>query len=254
MRQIATRQEHEPRRRVRWRAGLALGLGLSTMGLGVFYGANWSTLHRLPAIVQTKLRRHHAAWTPLNRVSPWFTNALIATEDRSFYRNWGISFQGIARAALVDLHTGEFTQGGSTITQQLIRDLMLSPAKTLSRKLSGVLLSLAATVLYTKPQLLTLYVNEVYLGDGAYGVGQASTRYFGIAASRLTLPEASLLAGLPQAPSLYNPLAHYRLAKVRQQEVLQSMVQDHMISEATARKAFAAALPLRRPTPKRRAG
>lgn len=220
------------------RHGLVLGFSIIALGLGIFYTANWQALQQLPYRAHEIDVRHHAPWTPLYQVSPDFIRALIATEDRSFYRNWGISFQGIARAAWVDLHTGQFTQGGSTITQQLIRDLLLSTAKTISRKLSGILLSVMATVLYTKTQLLTMYVNEVYLGDNAYGIGQASIQYFGVPPRQLTLPEASLLAGLPQAPSLYDPLVHYHLAKDRQREVLESMVQDHQISQHRANQIF----------------
>lgn len=222
--------------------GLMVGFGLVTLGLGIFYTANWQALQQLPTLAREIDVQHHAPWTPLDQVSPNFIRALIATEDRSFYRNWGISFQGMARAAWVDLHTGQFTQGGSTLTQQLIRDLLLSTAKTITRKVSGILLSVMATILYTKTQLLTMYVNEVYLGDHAYGIGQASIQYFGVPPRQLTLPEASLLAGLPQAPSLYDPLVHYHLAKDRQRQVLDSMVQDGQISLQQAHQIFEAPL------------
>ncbi len=232
------------RRRQRCRLATAVLVGCLIAALGTFYIANWSAVQQLPTLVHRRLVRHNAPWTPLTHISPWFTRALIATEDRTFYTNWGISFQGIARAAWVDFHTGHFTQGGSTITQQLIRDMLLSPVKTLQRKVSGTLLSVLATVLYPKTTLLALYVNEVYLGDGAYGVGEAAQRYFDLAPSQLNLAEAALLAGLPQAPSFYDPCVHYREAKIRQRQVLQSMVQDHMISPGTARAAYKMPLPL----------
>ncbi|WP_083630623.1 transglycosylase domain-containing protein [Sulfobacillus thermosulfidooxidans] len=229
---------------VKWVASI----GLSTMtALSIFYAVNWQPLTHLPELAKARVEHEHVQWTPLNRVSPWFQKALIATEDRSFYTNWGISFQGIARAAWVDLQTGQFTQGGSTITQQLIRNLMLSPVKTIPRKVSGILLSLMATDLYSKQQILTMYMNEVYLGDHAYGVGQAAQSYFGVPASQLTLPEAALLAGLPQAPSAYDPLVNFKLAKQRQWEVLNSMVHDHMITLQQALHAYQAPLPLKSP-------
>ncbi|PSR37124.1 MAG: peptidoglycan glycosyltransferase [Sulfobacillus thermosulfidooxidans] len=223
---------------------ILVGAATVIVGLTLFYSANWSGLTHLPQLTRQRLRQAHAPWTSFHQISPWFSKALVATEDRTFYTNWGISFEGIARAAWVDLQTDAFTQGGSTITQQLIRDLLLSPVKTIPRKITGVLLSLMATQLYSKKTLLTLYMNEVYLGDHAYGIGQAARNYFGIAPSQLTLPEASLLAGLPQAPSLYDPFVHFRLAKKRQLEVLNSMVQDHMISAAQAKIAYRAPLPL----------
>lgn len=222
----------------RKRHGLMIGVSLVALGLGIFYTANWQALQQLPSLAHEIDVRHHAPWTPLDQVSPNFIRALIATEDRSFYHNWGISFQGMARAAWVDLHTGQFSQGGSTLTQQLVRDLLLSTAKTIARKGSGILLSLMATLLYTKTQLLTMYVNEVYLGDHAYGIGQASVQYFGVPPRQLTLAEASLLAGLPQAPSLYDPLMHYSLAKDRQRQVIASMVQDGQISLQQANHIF----------------
>ncbi len=236
--------DHRPRgtRRLQWLLAIT---GVSALGLGVFYAANWNALTHLPQRVRTRQAHTSAPWAPLSEVSARFQNALLATEDRSFYTNWGISFQGIARAALVDIETGRFAQGGSTITQQLVRNMMLSPAKTIPRKVSGALLSLMAVHLYSKKQILTLYVNEVYLGDHSYGIEQASENYFGTRAQNLTLAEASLLAGLPQAPSLYDPLVHYHLAKARQLEVLHGMVQTHMITAKQAETAYHAPLPLK---------
>ncbi len=231
-------------KRIVVRCAAALGISGIT-ALGIFYAANWQALRHLPELAKAQVVHERVKWTAINHVSPWFQKALIATEDRSFYTNWGISFQGIARAALVDLQTGHFTQGGSTITQQLIRDLMLSPAKTIPRKVSGILLSLMATNLYSKNQIFTMFVNEVYLGDHAYGIGQAAQSYFDLSASRLNLPESALLAGLPQAPSAYDPLVHFRLAKQRQWEVLNSMVQDHVITRKQALQAYHAPLPLK---------
>jgi penicillin-binding protein 1A len=203
--------EHRSKRPRRFQWLLAIA-GTSVLGLSIFYAANWHALTHLPQLAQARVVQADAPWTPLTKVSPRFQKALIATEDRSFYTNWGISFQGIARAALVDIQTVNFSQGGSTITQQLIRNLMLSPVKTIPRKVSGILLSLMADQLYSKNQILTLYVNEVYLGDHSYGVGQAAENYFGTRAQNLTLAEASLIAGMPQAPSAYDPLGHLRMA------------------------------------------
>jgi membrane peptidoglycan carboxypeptidase len=226
---------------------LTLVLAASSIPIVHFYQVYWTRLKSLPAAVATYEKDHGGRWTPLSRVSPWLTEALIATEDRTFYSNLGISFEGIGRALLVDLHTHQFTQGGSTLTQQLVRDTMLSPAKNFRRKISEALLALMITRLYSKQEILTLYLNEVYLGAGSYGIAQASQRYFGISPMRLTLPEAALIAGLPQAPSAYDPLVHYRAAKIRQDEVLNSMVQDHVISRVIARQAYQAPLPFKRP-------
>lgn len=203
-----------------------------------FYQGYWQKLHALPVTVLHRERREGGHWVALNQVSPWLPKALIATEDRTFYSNLGISFEGIGRSLIVDIRTKQLAQGGSTLTQQLVRDTLLTPQKTFRRKVSEALLSLMMTVLYSKQEILTLYLNEVYLGDNAYGIDEASHRYFGVSPDQLTLAQAALIAGLPQAPSAYDPYVHFRAAKIRQWQVLQSMEQTHVISPATARRAY----------------
>lgn len=223
---------------------LAALLFITSLPIVHFYQGYWSRLKSLPTLVARRDQAGGGQWVTLAHVSDWVPKALIATEDRTFQSNLGISFEGIGRALLVDLRTHEFTQGGSTLTQQLARNMMLSPKKEFRRKVSEALLAVMITMLYSKRQILTFYLNEVYLGAGSWGIEAASRRYFGIPAMRLTLPEAALLAGLPQAPSGDNPLIHRRRAKDRQWEVLQSMVADNMISLTVARKAFREPLPL----------
>lgn len=220
-------------------------LALTFWPLFGFFEGYWPQLTHLSARVQAIDAAHGARFVSLQRVSPWVSRALIATEDRTFYSNLGVSVAGIGRSLLVDLQRGQYAQGGSTLTQQLVRDTLLSPVKTFRRKVSEALLSLLATQVYSKQQILTLYLNEVYLGDGAYGIQAASERYFGIPPSRLNAAEASLLAGLPQAPSAYDPFIHYRRAKIRQWAVLLSMVSDHVISLQVARRIYRAPLPFR---------
>ena len=225
---------------------VAMALVLSSASVGIALGVRYATdLMALPLLAQRRNSEHGGTWVQLSQVSPWFTRALIATEDESFYTNWGISFEGIVRAIWVDVRTGRFTEGGSTLTQELVRDLLLSPKKTLQRKFTGAVLSLYTALLYPKNQVLTMYLNEVYLGDGAYGINTASEHYFGVPASRLTLAEGALLAGLPQAPSAYDPLAHLDLAKIRQHEVLERMVTTGLISQTRANRAYDQPLPLR---------
>ncbi|MBX5467744.1 MAG: transglycosylase domain-containing protein [Firmicutes bacterium] len=219
------------------------------LGLGAFYAAWWPRLEALPELARARVAVHGGRWVPLSQVSPWFIRALIATEDQSFWTNWGVSFEGTARALVVDLKAGRFVQGGSTLTQQLVRDLYLSPRKTIPRKMTGILLALMAARLYSKTQILTAYINEVYLGAGAWGVAQASERYFGVAPSALTPAQATLLAGLPEAPSSLNPLRHLARAKARQREVLDSLLAVHWITPAEARAIWRAPLGLRRPAP-----
>lgn len=206
--------------------------------IAVFYRAYWSDLHHLPTIVAASVRRHGGTAVTLSQVSPWLPKALIATEDRSFYSNVGVSFEGVGRSLYVDLASGRFVEGGSTLTQQLVRDELLGFQKTLRRKLYEALLSVAVTALYPKRQILTWYLDEVYLGNRFWGVYSASEGYFGKAPAHLTLPEAALLAGLPQAPSLLDPLTHLKAARRREWEVLLSMVDDNMLSMQAARAAY----------------
>ncbi len=209
-----------------------------------FYQSYWTRLQSVPALVIYRENQSGGNWTPLSRISPWMAKAIVATEDRSFYSNLGVSFEGIGRALVVDLKTHSFAQGGSTITQQLARNTMLTPVKRFRRKIAEALLAMMMTVLYTKNQILAMYLNQVYLGDGAFGVDSAAERYFGESPAKLSLPQAALLAGLPQAPSYYNPLIHFHTAKDRQRMVLESMVADHQISARQARAAFRAPLHL----------
>ena len=206
--------------------------------VGHVYSTYWTRVHRLPVLVTRLVRHHGGRMVSLADVSPWFMRALIATEDRTFYTNLGVSVRGILRALWADAETGRVIQGGSTLTQELVRDRMLTPRRTVRRKLTEALLSILVTMLYSKREILTLYVNQVYLGAGAYGVWAASRRYFGETPRELTLAQAALLAGLPQAPSAYDPLRHLGAARRRQWEVLTGMVNDGMISAQRARSAY----------------
>lgn len=227
--------ESKPRS-LRWIGmGVTLFLLVSSLPIIQFYRSFWPQVSRLPTLVR---QRDAGQWTPLHAVSPWVTRSLIATEDRTFDSNIGISFEGIGRSLLVDLHSGQLQEGGSTLTQQLVRDTLLSPVKRFRRKISEALLAMAVTALYSKSQILSMYLNEVYLGGGAYGIGKASQQYFHVAPKDLTPAQATLLAGLPQDPSADDPLVHRALARRRQWEVLQSMVADNVIGEASARRIY----------------
>ena len=139
----------------------------------------------------------------LDEVSPHFVEAIIATEDREFRGHWGVDILAIVRAALTNLRAGRVVQGASTITQQLARSLFLSPEVSMSRKLREALLALRIEQTYSKDRIIELYLNQIYFGEGAYGVEAASVSLFGKSALDLNVPEAALLAGLPKNPSGY---------------------------------------------------
>jgi len=161
---------------------------------------------------------------------PYVKQATIAIEDKNFYRHFGIDIFGVVRAAIKTL-SGQRLEGGSTITQQLVKMTLLSPERSLSRKVREAALAVATEVLYSKDQILEMYLNHAPYGGTAYGIEQAAKRYFGKSAKDLTLVEAALLAGLPQAPSAYSPFgSRPENAKQRQIEVLRRMREDKYIT------------------------
>src|SRR2546426_2720725 len=161
-------------------------------------------------------------------------DALISTEDKSFYRHWGINVWRIIAAAYRDVESGERAQGASTLTMQLARNLFLSPDRSYHRKIQETLLAIQIERRFTKEQIFTLYANQIYLGHGVYGFEAASQFYFSKPAKQLTLDEAALLAGAPQSPSYYSPINHTHHAIQSRNLVINSMLED---GKKTARPA-----------------
>ncbi|MDX1710048.1 MAG: PBP1A family penicillin-binding protein [Rhodovibrionaceae bacterium] len=168
---------------------------------------------------------------------PYLPQAVLVTEDRRFYEHVGVDLWGIARAAWVNLRAGGVVQGGSTITQQLAKNLFLTNERTLKRKIQEVMLALWLEQRFSKDQILTLYLNRVYLGAGTYGVDAAARHYFDKPAQAVSLYEAALLAGLLKAPSRYNPANNPDLADTRADVVLSAMVDAGYIEREMAREA-----------------
>src|SRR4051812_15544756 len=170
---------------------------------------------------------------PLSQVSPHLLQAIIAIEDQRFYEHGGFDLIRIGSAALANVRDRRASQGGSTITQQLARQSFLTPDKTFRRKLQELILAGRIEHLYSKPEILELYLNKVYFGDGLYGVEAASRGYFGKHASELTVPEAALIAGLVKSPSSYAPTVSLDRAIARRNVVLQVMYESGIIDNAT---------------------
>jgi penicillin-binding protein 1A len=168
----------------------------------------------------------------LSQMPPELTKAFIATEDSRFYEHHGIDPVGIFRAASVALFSGRATQGASTITQQLARNFFLSPEKTLTRKIKEVFLAIRIEQMLSKDEILELYLNKIYLGYRAYGVGSAAQVYFGKSIDQLTLSEMAVIAGLPKAPSTFNPLYSMDRATARRNVVLSRMLSENYITQA----------------------
>src|SRR5579859_6580567 len=161
-------------------------------------------------------------------------DALISTEDKAFYRHWGINVWRIAGAAYRDIESRGKVQGASTLTMQLARNLFLSPDRSFHRKVQEALLAIQIERRFTKEQILTLYANEIYLGHGVYGFEAASEYYFSKPARQLTLPEAALIAGLPKSPLYYSPINHADHALRRRTLVINAMLEDGKITVAQA--------------------
>jgi penicillin-binding protein 1A len=191
----------------------------------VVYAANGSELGVIPA----ERNRTPVSWA---RISKWVPMSTVAIEDRRFYQHGGVDPIGIARAIVADVKAGRVVQGGSTITQELVRNLYLSRARTLQRKLTEACLAIKLGRHWSKQHILTAYMNEVYYGNHAYGIEAAAETYFSEPASKLTLDQAALLAGLPQAPSSYDPFVDPQDALARRDEVLHALLVNEDITAA----------------------
>ena len=173
----------------------------------------------------------------LDALPAHLVHAVLATEDRRFYDHFGVDMIGLARAAWANWRAGRVVQGGSTLTQQLAKNLFLTAERTIARKIREVLLALYLESRFSKDQILTLYLNRVYLGAGTYGVAAAAEKYFGKPAARLTLPESAMLAGLLKAPSRYAPTNDLQAARARANQVLINMAAAGYLTDAAVEAA-----------------
>jgi penicillin-binding protein 1A len=199
---------------------------LRPVGIGqnsFVYAADGSLLGSIPA-------EHNRQPVPLSQISPWMAQATIAVEDRRFYQHGGVDYEGIIRAAWRDLNKGKVVEGGSTITQQLVRNLYISNERTLERKIKEACLAIKLSRHWSKDRILAAWMNQVYFGNHAYGIEAAAQTYFSRPAKDLTLMQSALLAGLPQAPSLYDPVLHPQDAFERRAVVLKALYDNGEIS------------------------
>lgn len=179
-------------------------------------------------------RLNRSDYVPIRHISPDLRSAIVAIEDRRFYEHAGFDLTGMGRAALVNIQRGRIEEGASTITQQLVKNLFLANEQTFTRKAQELLLALDIEIAYSKDEILEMYLNVVYYGSGFYGVNAAAEGYYGKSPAALDLPEASMLAGIPNAPSELSPFENFIAAKKRQAIVLDTMEAQGLID---ARKA-----------------
>jgi len=203
-------------------------VSLTPVGIGqnsFVYAADNSLLGSIPA---EKNRQP----VPPRQISPWVSKATVAIEDRRFYQHGGVDPQGIVRALWEDVRHGKVVQGGSTITQQLVRNLYISRERTIQRKLKEACLAIKLSQHWSKDKILNAYENQVYYGNHAYGIEAAAQTYFSRHAHDLTVPQAALLAGLPQAPSDFDPFNAPQKAIARRDEVLRAMLDNGDVTRA----------------------
>ncbi|MBA3447896.1 MAG: penicillin-binding protein [Pseudaminobacter sp.] len=237
-----------------WSFVLAIWGGIAGAGVVVYYGAQmpsattWAIPDRSPNIkivsVDGSLVANRGMTggeaIGLHEMSPYIAQAVLAIEDRRFYTHFGVDPIGLGRALFENITQGRFSQGGSTLTQQLAKNLFLKPDRTIERKVQEVLLALWLEQKHSKDQILEMYLNRVYFGSGSYGVEAASRRYFGKSSRDVTLSEAALLAGLLKAPSRLSPARDPKAAEDRAQLVLAAMRSEKMIGEEELTTAMSA--------------
>ena len=175
---------------------------------------------------------------PYDQIPRQVVYAFVAAEDANFFKHRGVDVTAIVRAAIKDILSAGFHQGASTITQQTVKNLFLTPERTIARKLKEMILAYRIEKLMTKEEILYLYLNQIYLGEGAYGVEAAARTYFGKGVADLTLAEGAMLAGLPKAPTRYSPRASFEGAKARQKYVLRRMVESGFLTQDVADRAY----------------
>src|SRR5437899_2329133 len=234
-----------------WKITLLILLAAAGFAVFLFYGT-WAqtfdmknvgempernTVYDVDGKIYSRLAGANRLKVSLSEVSPFFITAVLAREDARFYEHKGIDWKGILRALVHDILSGSAKEGASSITQQLARNSLPLGGRTLSRKVLEAMVALRIERQFTKQQILELYINRIYFGNGCYGVETASQAYFGKSASNLNLPEAALLAGLIRSPNRFSPLKNPEGAAMQRNAVLDRMVALNKITPAQAEQA-----------------
>lgn len=197
------------------------------MGVEMYRGA----ISLVPLDEKISEIRNNESYVLLSEISDDFKNAVVSIEDNAFYRHNGVNLTSIGRAVFKNLKARSFVEGGSTITQQLAKNLYFTMDKKLERKVAELFVVYQLEKDYEKNEILELYVNVIYYGNGYFGIKNASNGYFGVNPADLSFFQSVLLAGIPQAPSIYDPLKNMDLAIKRGEEVLNSMIKNNYIED-----------------------
>lgn len=195
----------------------------------------WDDVSHLRESLESRV--HREKFVPYDKIPDLLKKGIIATEDRRYYDHGAVDIIGVARAFITNSMAGETLEGGSTIAQQTVKNIFLSNDRTMTRKLEELALAVQLERNYSKEEILELYLNTIYFGHGTYGVGEASRVYFGKEPKDLDLSQCAMLAGLPQAPSAYDPISHPQEGAKRMTTVLALMAQEGYITPEEAAKS-----------------
>ena len=187
-------------------------------------------VEQVPLEQKVEQLRDRPDYQTLDQLPQWYLKAVLAVEDHRFYYHPGIDPIALVRAVWNNIQSGSYEQGGSTITQQLAKNLYFTQEKLVSRKIAEVFLSIQLEYHYTKDEILEMYVNDIYFGEGYLGIGAACQGYYDIQPSQMTFDQATILAGVPNAPSAYAPSENMELARQRQRQVIDRMVDCHYLT------------------------
>lgn len=221
--------------------GLVLLFFVTYLGIGTFfcikgYGIYWKAIHEKSLTERVEEVRSSENFMAYSELSQFYIDATVAVEDHRFRWHFGVDPIAICRALWTDIKAGAFVEGGSTISQQLAKNLLFTQEKKVERKIAEMIAAIKIEFCYTKQEIFELYVNTAYFGSGYYGIYQASMGYFGKEPSELTDYEAAILAGVLNAPSAYSPDTHRDLAQQRADQVLNKMVKYGIITREEADK------------------
>ena len=211
---------------------VSLSIGLLVIGNG--YNMYKEAIQNEPLEQKVEEIKQKINYTQINEVPKIYQNAVIAVEDHRFYSHNGIDIIAIGRAFVNDIKAMSFVEGGSTITQQLAKNIYFTQEKKITRKIAEVFMAFEIEKNYSKEEILELYLNTSYFGDGYYTVKEASLGYFGKEPNKMTDSESIMLAGIPNAPSVYSPTKNPELAKERQKQVVEKMVKYGYLEESEA--------------------
>lgn len=210
---------------------ILIGISIALLFIGKGYSMYKDAIKEIPLEEKVAEIKAKENYTKISELPPTYLNAVISVEDHRFYKHCGIDIIAIARALINDIKAMDFVEGGSTITQQFAKNEYFTQEKKITRKIAEMFMSFEIEKEYSKDEILELYINTIYFGNGYYNIKDASEGYFGKTVDELTDGECIMLAGIPNAPSVYNPKENPKLAKERQRQVADKMVEYGYLTE-----------------------